>query len=107
MKRIVTFFKSLWHRKTLKAAAALTGKKVSPDDLNADMKVAVRIFKQKDLMVQKYRALMGHTDQLLRNSMVVSYEKALMDVLTFLVPEAKKELKAQKKQVAPRKQLSV
>lgn len=90
MERIVNYFRSLWNRKDLKAAATLTGKQISIQALTPQMKMAVAIANFRSTLLPKYQKEVAHTSALTRKSMTHAYARAFDDLIMTLIPEEKK-----------------
>ena len=98
LAKLILFFKSIWNRKTLKAASALTGKSVATNDLSPELMIGVKLNKRLPFMVDEYQKLVRHTGGMVSKSMAIAYEKALRDVLEFLVPGSKRGSNTQRGQ---------
>lgn len=89
MKFITNAIKRIWNRKTLVAAATLTGKKMSIEGLTPEVKVAVKIARERQALKEKFITSIKHTSGLTMRSQAVAYDKAFDDVITLLIPDPK------------------
>jgi hypothetical protein len=97
MKAIKNLFKKIWHRKTMKAAVSLTGKRIAFEGLTPDMMVAVKVSRQRADMLAKFLTTKRQCSGLMKKTMAIGYEQAINDVITLLVPDAKPSLVARAK----------